>query len=1073
MKRSSLLAFIFLLLYIPNSIADDMNCALNQPASSIIIDCDFSDWVCLGIDPIGIDKAGDISKEDIVDWTDLWICRENGFLFISYQTVTEIDFRENAWRYAVFMDTDIDFLTGYRGMDSNSSLHIGADYLIEGAVLHKYIGNGTSWEWKNISTLQYCYTTNRLEMAIPESCMGLKCNYSIKVMLLGNNIKIKDFFPDDRSGFIYLKDIYIDGNFDDWNGIFPIRIDPNDIDDDEADIKAGYAFNNEYYLYLRLDVFGDINPNNHYYFIYLDTDLDNSTGLTFGWWTTGADYRIYLEKWNIGLQKFMGTNQSDDTWGWDGNSNDIKNIEIIFSENKLECAVPRKEIGETNINEKMRILYRSWPGDDSIPYFNAHPITYIYGECYSQFKIPRPIMLAIDDVGWPQVGPVDHIRNTVLEDYEVIKRIGEAVGHRILPLFIMGYFDPNCIIDECGETVKPDSFTCSTQNSYKDKINYVKDNAAYIEFGMHGNLHGAFWDTNYDGKKESFCDEFYQIDKELVPYCNDNVSPGHPWPSQQVDDHIECFERLISQFDIPFPKSFVAPSHGYYWNPNDPNSTGAKLSAKGIKYVNNDFSIIDGLRTEDSWGPKDLYMQEGGELDHGLLLLRRPIVTECPCYKYECKLTTYPAWPFVFFETHWTNWLNPDPNKNMGSPGEWYIFWFKNINNRDDRYLPKNTSQCYSQWLYRKYAKVTETSPGTVEINNIWQTPDDANDEKKAYDERMKDAAYNNNLLSNLLIKRPLNGQHILSASIYGNNDDGAQIVAYYEDDYGYGYLIIGHKTEQMGKLKQDVYTLNYELGPTYMPAYVDIGKNTYNIFSFESDSNQCRINLKLEMYGTQEVRTKLPFEPNVYNITSSDPDLYVFYPDWDPNINILSMKIRGKNIQGEVGTISSSCEIVTYEFTLPKGWSMISLPVVPNNKTVSSLFPEAVVVYGYEKNAGFVWVKGDEELKVGKGYWILLNEAKNYTITGQSIQIYPYKISEDGWNMIGGCTYRAKAYIDKGDIVVIYGFDPKFGYQRLLESDSLEPGKAYWILCEVDDVIGHSNFTVSTQFVNSQPDRF
>ena len=46
-----------------------------------------------------------------------------------------------------------------------------------------------------------------------------------------------------------------------------------------------------------------------------------------------------------------------------------------------------------------------------------------------------------------------------------------------------------------------------------------------------------------------------------------------------------------------------------------------------------------------------------------------------------------------------------------------------------------------------------------------------------------------------------------------------------------------------------------------------------------------------------------------------------------------------------------------------PEGWSMIALPVDPINKRFDKLFPDAIVIYGYEKGTGYVRVKPDEAL--------------------------------------------------------------------------------------------------------------
>lgn len=71
----------------------------------------------------------------------------------------------------------------------------------------------------------------------------------------------------------------------------------------------------------------------------------------------------------------------------------------------------------------------------------------------------------------------------------------------------------------------------------------------------------------------------------------------------------------------------------------------------------------------------------------------------------------------------------------------------------------------------------------------------------------------------------------------------------------------------------------------------------------------------------------------------------------------------------------------VPFEMNISAGWNMISLPVIPYDAKISDLFPEAVVVYGYEKGLGYVRVKEHENMEVGDGYWILFHEDQNYTL--------------------------------------------------------------------------------------------
>ncbi|MGA1842501.1 MAG: putative metal-binding motif-containing protein [bacterium] len=139
-----------------------------------------------------------------------------------------------------------------------------------------------------------------------------------------------------------------------------------------------------------------------------------------------------------------------------------------------------------------------------------------------------------------------------------------------------------------------------------------------------------------------------------------------------------------------------------------------------------------------------------------------------------------------------------------------------------------------------------------------------------------------------------------------------------------------------------------------------------------------------------------------------------------------------------------------TLEFSMetPSGWSMISLPVDPEDKTLSALFPDASVVYGYEKGTGYKRVGNNDTLEVGLAYWILLNEGpKTYTLRGQPINCYTLDVNADGWLMIGGCTEEANVSVDNGNIGVIYRHKTGSGYLRVTGSETLKPGQGYWIL--------------------------
>jgi hypothetical protein len=159
------------------------------------------------------------------------------------------------------------------------------------------------------------------------------------------------------------------------------------------------------------------------------------------------------------------------------------------------------------------------------------------------------------------------------------------------------------------------------------------------------------------------------------------------------------------------------------------------------------------------------------------------------------------------------------------------------------------------------------------------------------------------------------------------------------------------------------------------------------------------------------------------------------FYPGWAATAEVYS-------ITPDIG-INDEVEVT---MDLSAGWSMISLPVRPDVTTVTTLFPDAVVVCKYEKGKGYMRVQGGESLEVGRGYWILFNNPQSYVIRGTPITAYSMPAA-DGWYMIGGCTLPAWKMVTSGKVNVVYGYTQGRGYERLPGSESLEWGQGYWIL--------------------------
>jgi len=81
--------------------------------------------------------------------------------------------------------------------------------------------------------------------------------------------------------------IIVDGDPSDWNGILPIVTDPDDMPYDDVDLSEVYATNDEDYLYIRMDVYGNISGMGGAYQFMVDVDRNGTWDFQFyvmsGW----------------------------------------------------------------------------------------------------------------------------------------------------------------------------------------------------------------------------------------------------------------------------------------------------------------------------------------------------------------------------------------------------------------------------------------------------------------------------------------------------------------------------------------------------------------------------------------------------------------------------------------------------------------------------------------------------------------------------------------------------------------------------------------------------------------------
>lgn len=100
------------------------------------------------------------------------------------------------WGNAIFVDSDINGATGFRGFQNESPT--GIDYLIEAQSVYRYTGNGNSWAWQWVGGTTVATSGNNIEINVPASLIGNP--QTIDLFYYGDSSAVGgsgvDFYPD-------------------------------------------------------------------------------------------------------------------------------------------------------------------------------------------------------------------------------------------------------------------------------------------------------------------------------------------------------------------------------------------------------------------------------------------------------------------------------------------------------------------------------------------------------------------------------------------------------------------------------------------------------------------------------------------------------------------------------------------------------------------------------------------------------------------------------------------------------------------------------------------------------------
>lgn len=167
---------------------------------------------------------------------------------------------------------------------------------------------------------------------------------------------------------------------------------------------------------------------------------------------------------------------------------------------------------------------------------------------------------------------------------------------------------------------------------------------------------------------------------------------------------------------------------------------------------------------------------------------------------------------------------------------------------------------------------------------------------------------------------------------------------------------------------------------------------------------------------------------------------------DNDGALELLATTGDGRLLMYKLHEPAPASVTVTYSFPTA-GWYMVSLAVVPQDRSVSTLFPNALggLVYTWDPIQG-IYAKEDT-LNPQVGYWLATLPC-SCSITGTTSNAFHRTFDSAGWQMIGPASQNIAVTSLSTDpdgmiITPLYGWDVNF--KSYLETDSLFSQQGYW----------------------------
>ncbi len=131
----------------------------------------------------------------------------------------------------------------------------------------------------------------------------------------------------------------------------------------------------------------------------------------------------------------------------------------------------------------------------------------------------------------------------------------------------------------------------------------------------------------------------------------------------------------------------------------------------------------------------------------------------------------------------------------------------------------------------------------------------------------------------------------------------------------------------------------------------------------------------------------------------------------------------------------------VCLEQTFAVGWQMVSLPIVPEDASVETLFPGYLAAWEFEPGSGYVVAT---EFQPCRGYWLKLAAPVTVTVCGPPVMDCSNTLSS-GWHMVGApiCIVGTPPLTNPPNLLLaLWGYESSLGY---VLPYYVNPWQGYW----------------------------